>query len=364
MKKRFFSLFLVLMLMVSGCGQAEKPAPAPPQPVYGVAPMKAEGNIFIDGFRLSGIYEADGIEYLKAEELAAALDGALTIKEEPEEQVAELKLDDKIHSFSTAAGGIYDGADWYQPKEKLLKLIDLHSFEDAEQKTIYYTAYPKNDEIPQGIRIPTMMYHAVSDHCWGIESLFVRPSELEKQLQYLAEAGYTTIHFEDLDRADAIQKPVLLTFDDGYDDNYTELFPLLRKYNAKATIFLITDLIGTEHYLTEEQIKEMAQSELISFQSHTASHAFLSDRTAAQLKEELYQSKLELARLVGKESFVLCYPTGKYSFLSLEKTKEHYQFGLLMSGKTYETGSDPYRITRNYISRYTSLSAYQRFLEK
>ena len=51
-------------------------------------------------------------------------------RERGEEQVAELKLDNKIHSFSTAAGGIYDGADWYQPKEELLKLIDLHSFED------------------------------------------------------------------------------------------------------------------------------------------------------------------------------------------------------------------------------------------
>ena len=74
------------------------------------------------------------------------------------------------------------------------------------------------------------MYHAVGDDCWGEEHLFVRPAELEQQLQYLSENGY--------------EKPVILTFDDGYDDNYTLLLPLLQKYHMKATIFMIAGDIG------------------------------------------------------------------------------------------------------------------------
>ena len=90
-----------------------------------------------------------------------------------------------------------------------------------------------------GISVPIFMYHAVGNDCWGEESLFVKPEELEKQLQYLSENGYETIFFEDLAHIEQYEKPVMLTFDDGYDDNNTNLLPLLQKYGMKATIFLI-----------------------------------------------------------------------------------------------------------------------------
>lgn len=88
-----------------------------------------------------------------------------------------------------------------------------------------------------GRQVPVLMYHAVGDDCWGEEHLFVRPAELEQQLQYLSENGYETIFFEDLAHLERYEKPVILTFDDGYDDNYTLLLPLLQKYHMKATIF-------------------------------------------------------------------------------------------------------------------------------
>ena len=78
--------------------------------------------------------------------------------------------------------------------------------------------------------VPVFMYHAVSDDVWGVEHLFVSPSEMEKQLAFLQENGYSTIWFEDLEHVGDYEKPVILTFDDGYDDNYSELYPLLQKY--------------------------------------------------------------------------------------------------------------------------------------
>ena len=98
-----------------------------------------------------------------------------------------------------------------------------------------------------GVRVPVLMYHAVGDDCWGEESLFVKPEELEKQLQYLSENGYETIFFEDLSHIEQYEKPVLLTFDDGYDDNAETLLPLLRKHGMKATIFLIAGDVGKPH---------------------------------------------------------------------------------------------------------------------
>lgn len=101
-----------------------------------------------------------------------------------------------------------------------------------------------------GVRAPVLMYHAVGDDCWGEESLFVKPEELEKQLQYLSENGYETIFFEDLSHIEQYEKPVLLTFDDGYDDNAETLLPLLQKYGMKATVFLIAGDVGKPHKLT------------------------------------------------------------------------------------------------------------------
>ena len=113
-----------------------------------------------------------------------------------------------------------------------------------------------------GVRVPVLMYHAVGDDCWGEESLFVKPEELEKQLQYLSENGYETIFFEDLSRIEQYEKPVLLTFDDGYDDNAETLLPLLQKYGMKATIFLIAGDVGKPHKLTRAQLAELVQSGL------------------------------------------------------------------------------------------------------
>ncbi len=330
--RKILSFLLIVGLLLGGCTKAPAPESEPPV-VYDPIPQKA-GEITVGGKALSGIYSDGEQDYLKAEEI--------------------------FWQESLPEGGLNTAEGRYLSMGNLLE--GYHPFEDEENNRTYYTAYPKAEEIPHGVKVPTLMYHAVSDDLWGIASLFVRPAELERQLQYLTENGYTPIHFEDLGRVDGIEKPILLTFDDGYADNYTELFPLLKKYGVKATVFMIMGSVGQEHYLTREQIAEMDQSGLVSFQSHTMTHEFLSTRTAEQLEQELYQSKLELARITGKESFVLCYPTGKYSESSLKATAEHYEFGLLMSGPTYVTGSDPFKITRKYISRSTDLSAFKNMI--
>jgi peptidoglycan/xylan/chitin deacetylase (PgdA/CDA1 family) len=325
------------MLLLSGCAPAAPQTTQPPKAEiqYDPTPQKTR-EITLGGKALSGVYSDGEREYLKAEEVDPSVDSK-----------------DALH---TKEGD-------FLPLEQCIP-EGYHLFEDSENNRTYYTAYPLAEEIPEGYEVPTLMYHAVADECWSsITQLFVKPAELEKQIQWLLENGYTPIHFEDLGKVDSIEKPILLTFDDGYLDNYTNLFPILKKYNVKATIFMIMGSVGGWNYLTADQIKEMDASGLVSFQSHTMTHEFLSTRTEEQLQTELYQSKLKLARLTGKESFVLCYPTGKYSQKSLEATAEHYQFGLLMSGRTYKTGTNPLKITRKYIARSTTLQEFADMIE-
>ncbi len=349
--KKILSIVLILALLLSGCAE-----PPPPAPIYEEAPAATEKGVTIAGTALSGVYSDGETEYLCLQEFADALGGSVEIAEQDESFIARLTLGENIHTF--AAGKRYDGEKWYQPKEDLMPLLQgYHPFEDTEKNHTYYTAYPLAQEVEEGKEVPILMYHAVSDNCWGIQQLFVSPKKLEEQLQYLQENGYTTVTFEDFDRLGSIEKPVMLTFDDGYSDNYTELFPILQKYNAKATIFLIYNKLDElPYYLTKEQVKEMNASGLVSFQSHTMTHRDLDTLDEEQLQYELAQSKLELTRLLQKEVFVIAYPTGKWSESSLKITKEQYQFGLLSRGGTYESGDDRAKVSRYYVRRSTALN--------
>ncbi|MBQ7971329.1 MAG: polysaccharide deacetylase family protein [Clostridia bacterium] len=351
--KKILSIILILALLLGGCAE-----PPPPAPIYDEAPALTEKGITIAGSALSGVYSDGVTEYLCLQEFADALGGSVEIAEQDESFIARLTLGENIHTF--AEGKRYDGEKWYQPKADLMPLLQgYHPFEDTEKKHTYYTAYPLAQEVEEGKEVPILMYHAVSDNCWGIPQLFVSPKNLEEQLQYLQENGYTTVTFEDFGRLGSIEKPVMLTFDDGYSDNFAELFPLLQKYQAKATIFLIYDKLDQlPYYLTREQVKEMDASGLVSFQSHTMSHLNLDTLDEEQLQYELAQSKLELTRLLGKEMFVVAYPSGKWNEQSLQVTQAQYQFGLLSRGGTYETGDHPAKVSRYYVRRSTTLNEF------
>lgn len=115
-----------------------------------------------------------------------------------------------------------------------------------------------------------LMYHNVfSEETEGI----ISREQFEKHMNYIK--NMKTYKMEELEKVNYIldKNSILVTFDDGYKNNYTEAFPVLKKYNIKATIFLNTKYIGKDKdYLNWEQIKEMYNSELIDFQMHTHSH--------------------------------------------------------------------------------------------
>ena len=167
-----------------------------------------------------------------------------------------------------------------------------------------------------------LMYHHISpkDTPEKQQDPFtISPQMLERQLLFLKQNGYTTISEKDILHAyktgkTTIKKPVLLTFDDGYADNYTYLFPLLKKYNVAALIFLITDNIGKDGYLSQTQIAEMKQSGLVSFGSHTCAHRRLRRLTDDEILYEVTQSKRVLEEKLGDKIYSFCYPFGAGGF--------------------------------------------------
>lgn len=395
MKYRLICLLLVQILLLGclcACKQAsEKPVigtsenqgtiptetvPVETQPplVYDEAPAVSSRAVTIDGVSVEEVYEAANVLYFcpDAADVKTTHDGSLAQTDRGSTVFygtfcGERTLTFDNESMSISVDGtatdaqacpLYDGERWYLPLRAYYTALGYTEFDDAEQAHLYYTDLPDVSQIPDGCSVPILMYHAVSDDCWGIEELFVSPSSMEAQLQYLNDNGYTTIWFSDLPHIDEIEKPVLLTFDDGYDDNYEYLFPLLKKYNCKATIFVISTAIGKTHKMTAEQVRELSDSGLVDIESHTMTHPDLDMLGYDDTVYELEQSRLEILRLTGKLPYVLCYPTGYNSSITREVAAEYYSFGIIMNGGRYTTGSDLYQIPRHYVSRYTDIGAF------
>lgn len=216
-----------------------------------------------------------------------------------------------------------------------------------------------SDASMAGRKIPILMYHAIADvPTTSLTSLFVRPSELEAQLKYISDNGYQTITFEDLDNISAFSKPIMLTFDDGYRDNYDILFPLLKKYGLKATIFVITDSRWSKNYLSEANIVEMSRSGLVSIQSHTKSHPALTALGRDALATEMTASKAVITQLTGKAPVALCYPSGSVNSTVKAVTGEYYRYGVLNTGGKFTCGEDLLMMKRVRINRGVSIDRF------
>ena len=160
-------------------------------------------------------------------------------------------------------------------------------------------------DIREGVKIPILMYHGVSNRVWGLNYLFVSPNSMRQQLQWLKDNGYETVFFSYLTHFSDFRKPVLLNFDYGYKGNYTNLFPILKEFNMKATIFVVSDEIDTEYRMTKYQLREMSDSGLVSIQSHTKSHLRLDTLDKQQLIKECQGSKVAIGEITGKYPYAI-----------------------------------------------------------
>ena len=151
---------------------------------------------------------------------------------------------------------------------------------------------------------------------------------------------------------------MLLTFDDGYRDNYEILFPLLKKYGLKATIFVITDTRWSKNFLSEANITEMSRSGLVSIQSHTKSHPALTALGRAALSAEMAESKAVITQLTGKAPVALCYPGGGVNATVKAVTGEHYRYGVLNTGGQFTCGEDLLMMKRVRINRGLSVDGF------
>jgi peptidoglycan/xylan/chitin deacetylase (PgdA/CDA1 family) len=171
---------------------------------------------------------------------------------------------------------------------------------------------------PAGIVV--LMYHSIGENK---EFFTVKTEEFERQMKFLKDNHFEVISLEDLMNLNFKQakKKVILTFDDGYEDNFLNAFPVLKKYNFPATIFISTALINKEvvarketefKILSEFQITEMIKSGVIKFGSHSHRHLKLTKLSDEEIEEELKTSKEILEKITGQKIISFAYPYGDY----------------------------------------------------
>ena len=236
--------------------------------------------------------------------------------------------------------------------DQLTAALSFRSLCDGDNGTYYLSPSVDTSLIPSGRSVPVLMYHGVSNEPWGLEGLFMAPESLRQHLRFFRENGYDLLFFSDLTHLDDYDKPVLLTFDDGYLDNYSQLFPILQEFQAKATVFMIAHNVDyNPNFMTGSQIKELADSGLVDMQSHTVNHQELASMSPEQQRAEMRDSQLMLARITGKIPYVLSYPAGKYNDDTERIAPEYYDFGLKSRGGLWTVDDNFFTIDRYPVYR-------------
>ncbi len=226
--------------------------------------------------------------------------------------------------------------------------------------------------------VPVLMYHHVNPHRG--DTVTVTPEVFEKQMNHLSQSGYKTLTAGELlsfmrGELTLKQKAVVITFDDGWLDNYLYAFPVLKKYRLNAAIFIITNRIEMasekmtslpEHIPTHNEakvllekgeayrvalnwklIEEMAAGGLVEFYSHTKSHRKCDTLSEKELIEELGGSKQIMEEKLGRLCPYLCWPYGKYDQRALNTAKDvGYKALFTTEHGVVQAGSDPFAIKR------------------
>jgi len=171
--------------------------------------------------------------------------------------------------------------------------------------------------------IPILMYHEVAkpERVEQIaqktqRTFIVTIEQFETQMEWLVNNGFSAISLTEVlqiqSGAHALrpgEKPVVITFDDGFAGNYFHAFPILRRLNLTATIFVVVNHVGEPFYLTWQQMETMAGNG-IDIQSHTMTHALLGQASTGQLIYELRESKREIENKLGTPVHFISLPHG------------------------------------------------------
>ena len=218
-----------------------------------------------------------------------------------------------------------------------------------------YTANPDTVEtagapLDGNTRIPILLYHNIDENYTADSTMAnISSAEFREHMESLISYGYDFIslpyYYECIKNGRVLpDRPIIITFDDGYSSNYEIAFPILKEMNIPATIFIVTSTVGEVPegglvnfpHFTWEEARIMEESGLIDIQSHTHTHQDMSTLTISEFNFELTESKRLIEENLNKECTMIAYPHGRNTNITTSIAKGFgYEVQLLVN--SYDT---------------------------
>lgn len=245
----------------------------------------------------------------------------------------------------------------------------IHTASTAALAPSQETAAPPPDEKPaekREFRIPVLNYHSI-----GIDPgnpAVISPKKFEEQMAFLKNGNYTTLRIQDFKdiwegKKKAPAKAVLLTFDDGYTDNYEIAMPILQKYGFHATLFMITGWTEKDGYLNWDQAKEMQQAGW-DILPHSMNHPHLPRLSPEKQKFEIVESRKLIEEKLGGTADVFCYPYGEYNKETLKILRDHqFQYAFTIEQGYADPSQNPLLIKRWFINGEEGMASFKKKLQ-
>jgi peptidoglycan/xylan/chitin deacetylase (PgdA/CDA1 family) len=224
-----------------------------------------------------------------------------------------------------------------------------------------------------------LMYHMVRGPLTGgrFNKMRVAPDLFHRQVEWLAKEGWKFRFLSEiLDGSPVPEKTVVLTFDDGYEDNLLHGLPVLKRFQAKATLFPVIHRaagydwsthkkashtggeLGNEPKLTDDGIREMLETGLVELGGHTVMHANLPALSEEEAWQEIHGCKTALEKTFGVSASTFCYPFGLFGPREVELTRKAGFLGAVTTEQGVG-GSDPFTLPRVKVSGTEGLFAFR-----
>ena len=217
------------------------------------------------------------------------------------------------------------------------------------------------------LHVPVLMYHYISAvppnqaaDRFAID-LRVPPDLFEQHLAYLRAQGYETVSvpalWNALNGGPALPaKPIVLTFDDGYADAYTNALPLLKKYGFSGTFFVTCNLIGRPGYMSWDQVRALDASGM-DIESHAMDHKPMSTFSLSGLAYQMGQARATLAQQLGHDVRFFAYPSGDYNATAIQGLAANgYLAAFLKGGGSAQSADWRYTLRRARVSGYATVT--------
>jgi peptidoglycan/xylan/chitin deacetylase (PgdA/CDA1 family) len=227
----------------------------------------------------------------------------------------------------------------------------------------------QSDSVLRQVRLPVLMYHYIDypppDADTYRLDLTVTPDNFREQMQWLRDHNFEPVSPDDLELAmtrgrKLPERAILLTFDDGYENAYTDAYRILREFGFKGTFFVVTDWMdeGKSGYLTWKQAEEMALNGM-SIQNHSRRHYDMRKRDGAWLVYEILGPIQTIEAHTGVRPQFFCYPGGQFDQNVVDELRSAGVMGAFTTNDgTFNYSDNMLRLPRVRIRGSTSLTAF------